>query len=233
MSQRISDLQEVSSLTGAELVEVSVPNGASPTGYVTRSASTSLFGGGGGLPFRYEFNLDSTVLESDNTFTITFNKGLFASTAFRPNTLTDPDGDWTLAAAIMNFNGIAAFQHSDTPYAFSQFSPLNSSVWVNKAGRALSSNDGDRLRWGSFNSSGDNDIYSIPDSSPSGSNQFNYTPVIAPVDVIEDGDFGAGGEITVRFRVLAPYDGWDFPEAVSIKGYVDVNMAYSNFYQPA
>lgn len=232
MSQRISDLSEVSSLTGAELVEVSVPNGASPTGYTTRSASTSLFGGGGGLPFRFEFDLDSAFLDSDNTFTITFNKGIFASTAFRPNSSVDPSGDWTLATAIMNFNGIAAFLHSEDTYPFSEFAPLNSSVWVNKVGSILGSNDGDRLRWGSYNSSGDNYVYSIPDSPPSGTNQFNHTPVIAPIDVTEEGDFSAGGEIVIRFRVLTPYDGWQQPEAISIKGYVDINMAFSNFYQP-
>lgn len=234
MSQRISDLTPVLTLSGSELVEVAVPNGASPTGYVSRSASTSLFGGG--LPYRFTFEVNNDSIGSDLTFSLYFQKGQFDSTAFRPNSDSDPDGDWTLATAIMNFNAIAAFQFSEEQYQFSKFSPLNSSVWVNKVGGALGSgadNDADQLRWGTFNNSNDQSIYQIPDNYPS-TDYMNNTPVIAPVEVYEEGNFAADGSIVVRFRVVSPYTGWvQYPNAFSIKGYADINMAFSNFYRPA
>lgn len=234
MSQRISDLPPVSTLSGSELVEVAVPNGNSPTGYVSRSASTSLFGGG--LPYRFTFELNNESIDSDMSFTLTFSKGQFDSTAFRPNSDSDPDGDWTLATAIMNFNAIVGFQFSEEQYQFSKFSPLNSTVWVNKMGGALGSGydeDADQLRWGTFNSGNDQSIYQIPDYYPS-TNYMHNTPVIAPVEVYEEGNFAADGSIVVRFRVVSPYNDWSqYPSAFSIKGYADINMAFSNFYIPA
>jgi hypothetical protein len=234
MSQRISDLTPVSSISGSELVEISVPNGDSPTGYVTRSAPVGLFGGG--LPYRFTFDVHNEYISSDLTFNLYFNKGQFDSTAFRPNFESDPDGDWTLATAIMNFNAIVGFKFTEESYEYSKFSPLNSTVWVNKMGAALGSgsgNDADQLRWGTFNSNSDLSNYQIPDTYPS-SNYMNYTPIIAPVEVYEEGNFDADGSIVVRFRVLSPYDGWaQYPNSFSIKGYADINMAFSNFYRPA
>lgn len=222
MSQRISDLTPVLSLSGSELVEVAFPNGNSPTGYVSRSASTSLFGGG--LPYRFTFELNNESIDSDMSFTLTFSKGQFDSTAFRPNSDSDPEGDWTLATAIMNFNAIAAFQFPEEQYQFSTFSPLNSTVWVNNIG-----GDGYRLRWGTFNEGNDQSIYEIPTYYPSTNYMYN-TPVIAPVEVYEEGNFAADGSIIVRFRVVSPYNGWSqYPSALSIKGYADINMAFSNF----
>jgi hypothetical protein len=235
MSQRISDLTPVSSLSGAELVEIVVPNGASPTGYVSRSAITSLFGGG--LPYRFTFEINDQSISSDLTFSLYFEKGQFDSTAFRPNSDSDPTGDWTLATAIMSFNAIVGFHFSsEDSYQYSAFSPLNSSVWVNKMGGVLgngSDNDADQLRWGTFNSSSDLSIYQIPDNYPS-INSMNYTPAIAPVEVYEEGNFVADGSIVVRFRVVSPLNGWNqLPISFSIKGYADINMAFSNFYNPS
>ncbi|BBA65475.1 predicted ORF [Xanthomonas phage XacN1] len=237
MSQRISDLTPVSSIAGDELVEVAVPNSESPTGYVSRSASTSLFGGGGGLPYRFTFEINDEPIGSDLSFQLYLEKGQFDSTAFRPNADSDPDGDWTLATAIMNFNAIAGFHFSsEDNFQFYAFSPLNSSVWVNKMGGALGSgadSDADQLRWGTFNNSNDLSIYQIPDNYPS-SNYMNNTPVIAPVEVYEDGNFGPDGSIVIRFRVVSPYNGWGtYPQTFSLKGYADINMAFSNFYRPA
>lgn len=235
MSQRISDLTSVSSLDGIELVEIVVPNNSSPTGYVSRSAPTSLFGGG--LPYRFTFEINEQSISSDLTFSLYFEKSQFDSIAFRPNSDSEPTGDWTLATAIMNFNAIAGFRFSsEDSYQYSSFSPLNSSVWVNKMGGALGSgsdNDADQLRWGTFNNSNDLSIYQIPDNSPS-TNSMNYTPVIAPVEVYEEGNFAADGFIVVRFGVVSPLNSWNqSPISFSIKGYADINMAFSNFYQPS
>lgn len=235
MSQRISDLTPVSSLTGAELVEIIVPNSASPTGYFSHSAPTSLFDGG--LPYRFTFEINDQSINSDLTFNLYFAKVQFDSTAFRPNSDSDPTGDWTLATAIMNFNAIVGFHFSsEDSFQYSSFSPLNSSVWVNKMGGALgngSDNDADQLRWGTFNNSNDLSIYQIPDNYTS-TNFMNYTPAIAPVEVYEEGNFAADGSIVVRFRVVSPFNGWNqFPISFSIKGYADINIAFSNFYQPS
>lgn len=234
MSQRISDLTPVSSISGDELVEIAVPNGESPTGYVSRSAPTSLFGGG--LPYRFTFEIIDESINSDLTFRLYLNKGQFDSTAFRPNADSDPDGNWTLATAIINLNAIVGFQFTEEAYIYSKFSPLNSSIWVNKMGGALGSGadyDADQLRWGTFNSSTDLSLYQIPDNYPS-SNAMNNTPAIAPVEVYEEGNFDADGSIVILFRVISPYNGWmQYPSAFSMKGYADINMAFSNFYHPA
>lgn len=235
MSQRISDLTPVSSLTGDELIEIVVPNSTSSTGYASRSAPTSLFGGG--LPYRFTFEIIDQPISSDLTFSLYFEKGQFDSSAFRPNSDSDSSGDWTLATAIMNFNAIVGFHFSlEDSYQYSAFSPLNSSVWVNKMGGALGSgsdSDADQLRWGTFNNSNDLSIYQIPDTYPS-SNFMNYTPAIAPVEIYEEGNFAADGLIVVRFQVVSPSNGFNsLPNSFSMKGYADINMAFSNFYQPA
>lgn len=234
MAQRISDLTTVLSLSGNELIEVATPDGDSSTGYVSRSANISLLSGG--LPYRFTFEVNNEFISNDMTFQLSFTKGGFDSTAFRPNSDSDPDGDWTLATAIMNFNAIAAFQFTEEQYEFSKFSPLNSSVWVNKVGGALGNgadNDADQLRWGTFNNSNDQSIYQIPNNYPS-TNYMIHTPVIAPVEVYEEGNFTADGLIVVNFRVISPFNGWSqYPTAFSIKGYVDINMAFSNFNRPA
>lgn len=236
MSQRISEMTPVSSLNGDELVELAVPSDASPTGYVTRHAQTSLFGGSGGLPYRFTFDIHNEFINSDLTFRLYFDKALFDSTAFRPNHDSDPSGDWNLSNAIMNFNAIAGFHFSsEDTYQFSKFAPVNSTVWVNKMGGALGSgsdNDADQLRFGTFNTNNDLSLWQIPSNYPS-TNYMNDTPLVVPTEVYEEG--GDNGSIVVFFRVISPYEGWGsgYPSTYSIKGYADINMAFSNFYQPA
>ncbi len=230
MSQRISEMTPVSSLNGDELVEVAVPDNESSTGFVTRHAQASLFGGNSGsLPYRFTFEYENYNLNSDLSFSISFNKSDFDSTAFRPNANTDPDGIWKLSNAIMNFNAIVGFKSAfaEGPNQYARFAPLNSTVWVNKMGSAIGS-DSDLLRYGSFNNTNDFDIFEIPSNYPT-VNYMYTTPVIAPTEVYEDGN--EGGLIVVRFRVVSPYDSWgtDFPIYFSIKGYADINMAFSNF----
>lgn len=241
MSKRISELTEFTgNLSGQELVEISVPNNGSPSGYITRSVEVSKFmGSGGELPYRYEISEQTIPLQSDYTFKLRFPKSLFQDTAMLPNTessITDK-----LAAGLFKFNALAAFEFQEVAhYTFESFGFLNSEVLVplgNISNGAHGNSDDTLARIGTFNFGNDGRINTLGQPLYPIDNPLYSTPSIQPIGFFEDwssdNHTDTADELVFEFLITRPYGVVFNPVNMIIRGYVDVNTVFSPFYIPS
>jgi hypothetical protein len=243
MSKRISELtQFTGTLSGQELVEISVPNNGSDTGYITRSVEVSKFmGSGGSTPYRYEIPEQTINFDSDYTFKLTFDKSLFYDTSMFPNG-PKSGAPYPLALGMFNFNAAVAlnFQTSGE-YVFESFGFINSNVLIplgNQNSGSGGNSDQGLGRIGTFNSGNDGQITSVaPDNYPL-TNAMYSTPLIQPINFYEEwsgspGDGPAPDQIVFVFQITGPYNVFYNPSQLIIKGYVDANTIMSGFRVPS
>lgn len=77
MSGRISEYISVSKLSGPELMDVSVPDGGSPTGYVTRKVTIDQFNTDFPRFYAVDGDLESNRIVNQNSNSLAFNNGDF------------------------------------------------------------------------------------------------------------------------------------------------------------
>lgn len=221
MPKPISELTQVPFLTGSELIEVSVPDVDSDTGYSTFSTTADKLLGG--IPFRK--TLSGTFPTTPYEITIPYND-IVANSLF-----PDEDDSGLLAMAILHINLLLSFV-PDSSDEYPYVAPLVTTVLINRIGRSMNNgmddeNDGHRIRTSTFQPDND-DLVALPlVYGMSYTNSFKFTPIITVEDVRQEMPYG---DIKIGVKLSSPTDR-SFPSTsnVKYKGYIDVVASFAEF----
>jgi hypothetical protein len=238
MSKRISELPPIENdLLGDELLEISVPDEESPTGYSSKAVTVEELRGNPELPYRFEIFQSYITLDGDNEFELVFDKTIFTNTGLYVNNVDD---NGKLAMAVVKFNAVAAFrvgQFDD----FISYGFLNSDALITLGNRENGSEgdaDENLGRVGTFNSTNDNTISTLFDYTSSAfvTNELYSTVSIQPVRFYEKWSPGSStpnpDQLAFVFKALPPVSQTLTAKNMVIKGYIDMNSLFSEFNVP-